>query len=104
MTRNLDICDFISSIRTSYDVEYIFLHGNCYKLYEILQILFGNCTPYLNTKKQHVITEHLGSFYDITGKVSSRSFRKMAPEQKRIAKTWRYGSFSTDAKIIPTID
>ena len=65
------VVNFLKALRDSADIQYsIFTKGSCFKLYEILKVLFPDAKAYWSDRDGHCITEIAGDFYDIGGKVT----------------------------------
>lgn len=60
---------FLSALRSAANIMVeIYTNGGCYRLHELLKILYPSATAYSN-RDAHVITKIEGRFYDINGEV-----------------------------------
>ena len=91
MDKNISILQFINALRkTDRYIEIIYMEGACYQLHLLLKELFPEAKPYINKEKNHVITEYLGKFYDITGEVSGDNYTLMIDNDVREAHKWSF--------------
>ena len=66
----MTIKNFLNLLNSDKYIETIYLNGNCYKLYLLLNKLFPGSKPYINKEKNHIVTKFKNKFYDITGEVN----------------------------------
>ncbi len=64
---NFQILRIIGILNTSSPaMRTIYTNGACYRLYELLHVIFPEAEPYLDSTS-HVVTKINGRYYDITG-------------------------------------
>jgi len=81
----------ISALRNSDRyIESIYSQGGCYQFYKFLKALCPQGVPLINIKKDHIITEIDGYYYDIIGLVDGDGFIPMTFADVEEAKTWSF--------------
>lgn len=77
--------------KTDNFIKDIFMRGGCYQFYLFLKALFPVAMPYINNKKDHVITRIGGRFYDITGEVDNSDYYPLSKQDKKKCEKWSFG-------------
>lgn len=85
----LDIINNLS--KTDQYIIDIFTMGGCYRFYLFLKALYPISEPYINQKKNHVITRIGGRFYDINGEVDYTGYSRLTKRDEIKCKKWSFG-------------
>lgn len=59
---------FLSELRDVPEMEELFLHGNCYRLWKIVRTIWPDARPMHDPIDGHVYIELWGKIYDIRGR------------------------------------
>lgn len=88
----LSIEQFIDELRNSdFYIQFLFTQGSCYKLFNLLNKMFDDCTPYINLDITHVVTKHNDNLYDIYGKVDNMDdYKPMTEDDIKLSETWEF--------------
>ena len=66
----------ITNIRESFTgAEYVYTHGSCYKLYQLLKLFYPDAKAMITEDGGHVVTEINGEYYDIHGYSTQEKLR-----------------------------
>ena len=86
----MQIEKFIENLRnTDLYIKEIYTKGGCFQFYVFLSKMFEGCTPFINSKKNHIITRYKSKFYDINGLVEDGSdFKKLKDEEIPLVARW----------------
>lgn len=73
-------------------LEAIYLNGGCFQFYLFLKKLFPEAKPYINEKRNHVVTSINGILYDITGVANypKEKFRPVKASEIKMVKSWSF--------------
>lgn len=85
--------NLISAIRDSFDnAEYVYTNGSCYKLFNILKVVFVDAEAYYDPIEGHVYTKINNQFYDINGvqRVNKSKLVKMRSDPTLMKKVHRW--------------
>lgn len=83
------INELLKKLRDSADIQFkIFTEGSCFRLYEILKVIFPQAEAYWSDLDNHCITKIDKQYYDIGGVikksyVKGRSYYKIPKSQLR---------------------
>jgi hypothetical protein len=88
----MDILKLIDELReTDLYIRYIYTEGGCYRFHILLSKLFPGCKPYINEKKNHIITRYKNKYYDIDGVVTNQDgYVKLTKEDEDMVKRWSF--------------
>lgn len=68
----------------------VFMYGSCYRFHLLLKALFPSATVLINEKKDHVISEIDGQYYDISGKVEATGFLPLNDSDVELVQSWSF--------------
>ena len=88
----MNIETFIDELRnTDLYIHHIYSEGGCYRFHVLLSKMFKNCTPYINGKKNHIITRYRNKYYDIYGEVTNLDgYTRLTIEEKLMVESWSF--------------
>ncbi len=90
-----DMLGFINALRESDSyIEDLFMCGSCYQFHLFLSKVFDGCEPWINQRKDHIITKFEGSFYDIMGLANERGFTPLSEVDKPMVSEWSFYSIN----------
>ena len=86
----MQIEKFIENLRnTDLYIKEIYTKGGCFQFYVFLSKMFEGCTPFINSKKNHIITRYKSKFYDINELIEDGSdFKKLKDEEIPLVARW----------------
>ncbi|WP_104373495.1 hypothetical protein [Desulfocucumis palustris] len=70
-------------------IEMIYLNGGCYRFYKFLKSIFPKAEPYINPRKDHVVTKIGDNFYDIRGKADGM-FLPLLEQDIKMCEEWSF--------------
>ena len=76
--------------KTDLYIECIFTGGACYQFHLFLKTVFSNAEPYINLKRDHVVTKIDGKLYDIKGIVKEKDFTPLNETDLKLVKKWSF--------------
>ena len=71
-------------------IKYIFIEGSCYQFYIFLKAFFSDAKPYINSKKDHVVSKINGKLYDINGIVEPENYKLLTKADLKKVKKWSF--------------
>ena len=71
MQSSINPKELIEKLRTSFvGSEEVYRHGSCFKLYEVLKVIYPSAVAWYNKDEDHIATCIDGVLYDIGGVVT----------------------------------
>ena len=88
----MKILTFIDELReTDEYIRHIYTQGSCYKFHVLLSKLYPGARPYINERKNHIITKYKGKYYDIDGLVTNQDgYTRITTEENTMVKNWSF--------------
>ena len=71
----------------------VFMYGSCYKFHLFLKKLYPSAVPLINEKKDHVITQISGQYFDISGVVDPDGFTPISEESLTLVQGWSFHKY-----------
>lgn len=83
---------FIDALRNSDGyIEYIYTEGGCYQFYLLLKLIYPKAIPYINIRKNHIITKIGEKMYNIRGEFKKYlNYKPLIDKDIKMCEGWSF--------------